>query len=127
MATAKRIVWDACAWIALISKEGIIADGIERYTRCFSVIEQARQGKIEIALSALCLAEVCKDKSIRTSAGDSIAAYFQHDYLLVVALGREIAEKARFLMASGAIGLKPSDACHLATALEVPRVTTPHV
>jgi predicted nucleic acid-binding protein len=126
-ASPKRVVWDACSWIALIQQEkSIIADGIDRYTRCRSVIDLAVGGKVEIVCSALCIAEVCKTPKIRDGDPVDLAKYFEQDYLLTVALGREIAEKARALMMSGLSGLKPPDACHLATALEVPQAVELH-
>lgn len=126
-ASPKRVVWDACSWIALIKREtDIIADGIDRYTRCRSVIDQAVSGKIEIVCSSLCIAEVCKNRDVLDSDEDKIAAYFEHDYIITSALRRDIAEKARWLMMSGASGLKPQDACHLATALDAPGVSSLH-
>lgn len=125
-ASLKQVAWDACAWIALIQREDTLSDGIVRYTRCRSVLDHAANGKIEIVCSALCIAEVCKNKDVLDADESKIAAYFEHDYLLVVALGREIAERARNLMMSGIPGLKPQDACHLATALEAPKVLELH-
>lgn len=123
----KRVLWDACAWIALIQQEkAIIADGIDRYTRCRTVINLASKGKIEIVCSALCLAEVCKNKDVRDQDPSHIARFFEHEYLLTVALGREIAETARKLMMAGIPKLKPADACHVASAIEVPDVTEMH-
>ncbi len=127
MATSpKRICWEACTWIALIQGETIIENGIDRVTRCKAVLELAKRGKIEIATSALCLAEVCKNKDIKDADPDKLAAFFEHDYLQVVALGREIGERAREIMMAGFAGLKPADACHLATAAMVPEVAELH-
>jgi predicted nucleic acid-binding protein len=126
-ASPKRVLWDACTWIALIQQEkNIIADGIDRYTRCRTVIDLAAKGKIEIVCSALCLAEVCKNKDLRDQDPSHIARFFEHEYLLAIALGREIAETARGLMMAGIPKLKPADACHVASALEVPGVTEMH-
>jgi predicted nucleic acid-binding protein len=110
----------------LIQAEKIIEDGVDRYTRCRAVIELAKKGKIEIAASALCLAEVCKNKDIKDGDPDKIAAFFEHEYLQIVALGREISEEARKIMMAGFAGLKPADACHLATAAMVPEVVELH-
>lgn len=123
----KRVCWDACVWIAIIQQEKIVEDGVERYTRCRSVLDRAKQGKLEVVCSALCLAEVCKNKDVKDGDPDKVAAYFEHDYILTVALGREIGEKARSLMMAGvAKKLKPADACHLATALQTPSVEEFH-
>ena len=126
-ASLKQVAWDACVWIALIQKEtGIMDDGIDRYTRCRSVIDQASNGKLEIVCSALCIAEVCRNRDVLDSDESKVAAYFEHSYLITSALGRDIAERARGLMMSGIPGLKPADACHLATALEAPKVLELH-
>jgi predicted nucleic acid-binding protein len=112
----KRVYWDACAWIALIQKEKILSGGLveDREQMCRTVIEAAKQGKLEIVVSTFCLVEVCKENS--TGAVDKLADFFETDYLLMVALDRFVAEQARKLMQSGH-GLKPPDASHIATAL----------
>jgi predicted nucleic acid-binding protein len=114
----KRVYWDACAWIALIQKEKIPVAGSsaieDREQMCRTVIEAAKQGKLEIVASTLCLVEVCKESSNNTA--DKLADYFETDYLLMVALDRFVAEEARKLM-QGGLGLKPPDASHIATAL----------
>jgi predicted nucleic acid-binding protein len=125
-AALKQVAWDACTWIALIQREAIVADGMDRYTRCRSVIDQAAKGKLEIVCSALCIAEVCKNRDVLDADEAKIASYFEHEYLITSALGRDVAEKARSLMMSGISGLKPPDACHLATALEAPKVWELH-
>ena|SRR6516162_170777 len=72
MATAKRIYWDACTWIALIQREqirdsaGVLQE--DRYGMCRNVINAATQGQMEIATSTLCYAEVCKEPKIREQA-----------------------------------------------------------
>lgn len=118
-ASPRRIYWDACVWIALIQREKIpIAGGSieDRDTMCRSVVEAAKKGTIEILTSTLCLAEVCKNPSIRATRSDLIADYFESDYILLVNLDRSVGERARALMTSGFAGLKPPDAIHLATA-----------
>ena len=67
-----------------------------------------------------------RTRTLYDSDESTIAAYFEHEYLITVALGRDVAEKARSLMMSGIPGLKPADACHLATALEAPKVVELH-
>lgn len=65
-ASPRRIYWDAYAWIALIQGEKILgAGGVieDRDTMCWSVIEVAKKGTIEILTSTLCLAEVCKNQA----------------------------------------------------------------
>src|SRR5258708_23468743 len=116
----KRVYWDACSWIGLIQKEKIYdEDGKvveDRELMCRTVIEAAKQNKFEIVTSSFSLAEVCKNKDVRDQSPDKIAAYFENDYVLLVALDRFVVERARALMLGGYTGLKPPDACHVATA-----------
>jgi predicted nucleic acid-binding protein len=116
----KRISWDSCTWIALIQKEKIPGeDGKveDRYALARSVIDLADEGKIEIATSGLCLAEVCKNPPDAKSADDKIAPFFEHAYILIVAVDTEVGTTARRLMMAKHPGLKPPDAIHLATAI----------
>jgi len=122
----RRVCWDARVWIALIQDERIIEDGLERSTRCKTVLEEAKKGKIEVVISALCLAEVCKNKGVADTDPQKIAAFFEHEYILVVSLDTTIGNRARELMMSGIPGLRPQDACHIATALIAPDVTEFH-
>jgi predicted nucleic acid-binding protein len=119
--TNKRVAWDACVWIALIQQERIRDDAgkiaEDRYAMCRDVIKAAEAGKIEIVTSALCYAEVCKNRGVVDKDEDKIAAFFENDYVLPVSLDRAVGETARHLMMSGLTKLKPADACHLATAL----------
>jgi len=110
----------------MIQVEKIVENGIERYTRCRSVIDQAKKGKIEVVCSGLCLAEVCKPKDVQDADPKKIADYFEHDYVMLVSLGREIGERARNLMMVEKTGLYPQDACHVATALMTPDVVELH-
>jgi predicted nucleic acid-binding protein len=87
----------------------------DRETMCRAVIRQAEQGKFEIATSTLSLAEVCKNPTIKQTDDDQVAAYFEHDYILLVNLDRHVGETARSMMR--AYSLKPADAIHLATAI----------
>ena len=127
MATAPdRICWDACSWIAFIREEKIVEDGIDRFTRCKSVLEQAKKGKIEVVTSALCLVEVCKNKDLKDFDPEKLADFFENDYIMLVGLDKVVGELARKFMMSGLPGLKPPDACHLATAAMVPGVRELH-
>jgi predicted nucleic acid-binding protein len=121
MAASRRIYWDACAWIALIQQEKILDDKgqvtEDRYSMCRSVVQVAEKGPIEIATSTLSLAEVNKNPADAKSGEDKIAAYFERDYVLLVNLDTAVGERARLLMQSGFAGLRPADACHLATAV----------
>lgn len=121
MAASRRIYWDACSWIALIQQERIHDDKgsivEDRYSMCRSVVQVAEKNQIEIATSTLSLAEVNKNPAGTKAGDDKIAAYFERDYVLLVNLDTAVGERARLLMQSGFAGLKPADACHLATAI----------
>ena len=129
--SAKRVCWDACAWIALIQDEEIRDEKTgqlieNRGAMCRAVIELAKKGKIEIVTSALSLAEVCKNRNIKDDDPSKIAAFFEHEFVLLSNLDRTVGERARVLMMSGLSGLKPADACHLATAAVAPNVSELH-
>jgi predicted nucleic acid-binding protein len=110
----------------LIQEEKIVEGGVDRVTRCRTVIEEAKKGKGEIAISGLCLAEVCKNKDQTDNDPKKISAFFEHEYILVVSVDRSVGEKARELMMAGIPKLRPQDACHLATALLTPDVMELH-
>src|SRR5262245_22469601 len=101
----KRVSWDACVWIALVRQERIrdnAGNVIEdRYAMCRNVIKVAEADQIEIVTSALCYAEVCKNNDVLDANEDKIATFFEHDYVLPVALDRAVGERARNLMMSG--------------------------
>jgi hypothetical protein len=63
------------------------------------------------------LVEVCKHPKSKSTKSSDLAAYFEHDYVLLVNLDRFSGEKARELMQAGYSGLKPPDAIHIASAL----------
>ena len=116
----KRVCWDACAWIALIQRERITDEkGVlieDRYAMGRAVIEAAKNGKIEIVASGLCWVEVCKDPATRAEGANTLADFFEHDYIIPVGLDKFVGERGRELMRAGYAGLRPPDAAHLATA-----------
>lgn len=120
MAKAKRVAWDACVWIATIIQENAPLKGggfEDRAPACNYIIEQATRGQIEIATSALSLAEVCKIDEVKAQGEDVLSDFFRNDYILVVNVDRYVGSLARKLLQSGYPGLKPPDSIHLATAL----------
>ncbi|MFM9842534.1 MAG: type II toxin-antitoxin system VapC family toxin [Dongiaceae bacterium] len=125
----KRVCWDACSWIALIQKEKIQKENgrVEnRYGMCRSVIDLAVKGKIELATSAVSLAEVCRHPGVAQASADAIKNFFEQDYILIVPTDQIVGEKARELMMAGYSKLKPPDAIHLATAIETPGILELH-
>lgn len=126
----KRVCWDACAWIALIQNEqirdeqGKLAEDRGQMAR--AVFEAAKRGRIEIVTSGLSLAEVCKKREIKDADPSRLKDVFEHEFIVVAPLDFQVGEKARELMMAGHFGLKPQDACHLATAAIIPNVTELH-
>lgn len=113
----KRVAWDACAWIAHILKEkiqqpnGVVED---RGAMCRQVLAAAEKNILEVAVSAFSLAEVvAKGSGVEESV---IRAYFDNDYILMVAVDTVVGDKARSLMLADHPGLKPPDSIYLATA-----------
>jgi predicted nucleic acid-binding protein len=96
---------------------GVVVE--DRETMCKAIVHQAQTKPqlVEIATSAVSLVEVCKHPKSKSAKTPDIAAYFEHDYILLVNLDRLSGEKARDLMQAGYSGLKPLDAIHLASAI----------
>lgn len=120
MVKPRRVVWDACTWIATIIQEKVPTKGggvEDRGRLCNHVIELATRKAIEIATSGLSLAEVCKDDAVKGEDGDVLSDFFRNDYILIVPVDRYVGTLARQLMQGGHPGLKPPDAVHLATAV----------
>lgn len=117
---AKRVVWDACTWIALIQREKIQDKNgqcvEDRDTMCRVAIAAAKKGEIEIVTSTLCLAEVCKPPDSGKGVADKLADYFENDYVALANVDLAVAQRAREIMQAGYQSIKPPDAIHLATA-----------
>jgi predicted nucleic acid-binding protein len=122
MATSpKRIAWDSCTWIAHIQREKLLAaDGTtvteDRGAMCRPVLAAAERGALEIVVSALSLVEVLSRNRSAGIDDKTVRDYFDNDYILIVAVDKQVADRARNLMLAGHPGLKPLDAVHLATA-----------
>jgi len=129
MATSlKKFYWCSCTWLALIQDEIVVAGGVaeSRGSLCRAVIKVAAQGGAEIYTSGLSLVEVCKPKVNGDVAGeDLVKDFFENDYIVIVAVDRQVGEIGRTLMRSGYPGLKPMDASHIAAAI-VSRVDELH-
>lgn len=117
MAT-KKVYWDACAWIAYINKETSV-NGINRFALCESVILNAVAGQIEIATSAFTLAEVCKSSKIKAGGVHNLSSFFDQPYILLAPVDRVIGTRAQDIQQAGTSNLKPPDAIHIASALEL--------
>ena len=120
MARIPRIYWDACTWIAYINQEKSIRmqDGQleNRFAMCSTILNQAIHKKLEIVTSAFTLAEVCKKPEIRDSRLESLSAFFDKSYILIVPVDMAIGRQAQIMQSSGLVNLKPADAIHLASS-----------
>jgi predicted nucleic acid-binding protein len=79
----------------------------------------AEQQVFPVVTSSLTIAEVHKKKGsqkLTAEEDDNILAYFEHDFISVVSIDRNIGEKANRLCRQ--YGLSPNDAIHLACAKE---------
>lgn len=119
-ADARRIAWDACVWIAMIQRERpTLRNGqVEnRDAMCREVLALAQGGSVEIVTSALCLAEVCRDRPAGADEPDLLFDFYRHSWVLMVAMDTGVGRLARTLMMGDYPGLKPPDAIHIATAI----------
>ena len=117
----KRIAWNSCTWIAHIQRERLFAaDGTtvieDRGAMCRPVLAAAERGALEIVVSALALVEVLSRNRPAGIDDKTVRDYFDNDYILIVAVDKQVADHARNLMLANHAGLKPPDAVHLATA-----------
>jgi len=113
MASDRRY-WDSCAFLGHLSNETDKAD------KCEAVLSAAEEGRLDIVTSALTLTEVIKTKggpALPKGEEQKIRDFFEHSWIIVREVDRFIAEQARDLI--WAHGLKPYDAIHLATALNL--------
>lgn len=123
MASPKRVIWDASAWIALILDEQIALPGggtKHRGQMCQTVLREARRGALEIWTPALALVETAAQLDVRKLQAEKVRAFFDHDYVFVVALDVEIADRARECILQknnkSLPWLRPADATYVATA-----------
>ena len=119
-APLRRYYWCSCSWLALIQDETVLVGGKRenRGALCRAVVADAAKGGAEIYTSALTFVEVCKPVVSGSPIGeDVLRSFFENDYIVIVALDRQVGEVGRTLMRNGLSGLKPPDAAHLAAAI----------
>jgi predicted nucleic acid-binding protein len=83
------------------------------------LLELAEQQVFPVVISSLTIAEVHKKKGsqkLTKEENENILAYFEHDFISVVSIDRNIGEKANRLCRQ--YSLSPNDAIHLACAKE---------
>ncbi len=101
------------AWL-----KGEVIKGIDRGTVGRHLVALAERGAFPIVTSALTLAEVHKLRAGPVTSDEldeSLLAFFEHDYILLVDADRLIGEEANRLCRK--FGINPMDAVHLASAL----------
>ncbi len=108
-----RRYWDSSVFIALIKDEEGRAPTVE------TVLEAAERGETEIVTCAFTLVEVVKtpDAQMPLTKSDEalIRNYLEHEYIVVVPFGRDMAAEARRMIWRH--GLHVGDAIHAACAL----------
>jgi len=83
---------------------------------CAAVSLLRRSAALEIVTSSLCLVEVlCKNADAGID-DQKVRNFFDNDYILLVAVDKQVGDRARKLMLQGFAKLKPLDAIHAATA-----------
>ncbi len=105
--------WDSDCFLAWLNEEPGKVD------LCEAVLEEAAEGKIIIATSALTIAEVLKlrgEKKIPVEMEQEVIKFFKAEYIAIRNVTRLIAEQARALVWHN--GIDPKDAIHVATALD---------
>ncbi len=115
-----RFYWDSCAWIALINREMPNSSNTIKHNRfdmCRSTLIKAEASEIDLVTSAFTLAEVSKRPPDPTSPSVALSSFFDHRYILLMNVDKQVAMKAQNLLLAGVAGLKPPDAIHLASAL----------
>ena len=118
MADHRRVYWDACAWLGLLNGEG------DKLIALQHVWAKAKGGELQIWTSAFCLAEVYKLKcegewtALEPENDAKIDNLFDQDFVKIVQVDSEIARLAKRLLRTYDKLRKPSDAIHLATAVQ---------
>jgi predicted nucleic acid-binding protein len=112
----KRVYWDSCNWIGLINDDEKNTEPL-RY-----VYQQAKNKEIEILTSTFTLAEVYRlkcesgEKQLPEDKDKIFEEFIDQEFVVPVAVTREIGKYARRLLRR-TDGLKrPQDAIHLASA-----------
>src|SRR5665213_113707 len=118
LADKPKYYWDACAWIALIQQEQ------NRFESLSYLIEEAKNGKIEILTSNFTLAEVYKrpidnggQKSLLDTQDQAFEDYILQDFVSRVQVDFDVGTLARRLLRAYPTIQKPQDGIHVATAL----------
>jgi predicted nucleic acid-binding protein len=116
---ARRVYWDACAFLGLLNREA------DKHPDCLAVWREAESGDTIIYTSFFTWAEVFKAKCEGKAkpldeAGDrAIERLLAQGFIEAVVVDEGIGIAARRLMRAHQACKKPSDGIHLATALRL--------
>lgn len=111
MAVPRRL-WDSCIVLGYLSGQQDIK------TDCDKIIEQAKRGELEIMVSTIASAEVAYLPGLSPSDSElKIQEFFSRGYVIPAAFDISLTKTVRRLIREYK-GLKPSDAIHIATALQ---------
>lgn len=106
--------WDANAFLGLLKREP------DKYGTCVAIHMQARAGECRIVTSAITFVEVIHLNSrtgLTQSDEEKIEAYFEHEWINIVEVDRQVGILARQLLWRND-HLKTKDAIHAATAMQ---------
>jgi len=109
----RRRYWDAACFIAWLGDEP------ERVPSLRPILREAEAGNLVIVTSVLTLTEVLWNRRREVPSAEEaeeIEAFFDHEYILLVNLDRDLASRARRIIWER--GVRPKDAVHVASALE---------
>ncbi len=107
-----RVYRDSCIFIHALKKTP------EHYSKIISIENEARDGRLNIYVSSLVIAEVAwfeKRKDITEEQYHLIARYFQHKFMRVVPVDRPVAKIAAEIVRNHE--LRPADSIHIATSI----------
>ncbi len=113
----QRPYLESSVFIAFI--KGEVIGGVDRGEIAQNIFDDAANGRWPVFTSTFTLAEVFRDRrrpQLSVTEEQRIDAFFQHEYIKLVTLDRDVAELARKL--ARAHGLRPADAVHLASAIK---------
>ncbi|WP_315741834.1 MULTISPECIES: type II toxin-antitoxin system VapC family toxin [unclassified Bradyrhizobium] len=117
LAARPRYYWDACAWISLIQQDATRFDSLSY------VVEEAKNGKVEIWTSNFTLAEVYKrpcdgqQKGLTVTEDVPFEDFITQDFVTRVQVDFDVGILARRLLRQHPTIVKPQDGIHVATAL----------
>lgn len=118
MAKARRVYWDACAWLGLVNHES------KKHRELQIIWGAAERGEYEIWTSAFSYAEVFKarceegDAILKAESDGRIDRMFEQAHVKRVQVDAVIGRLARKLLRENPMLKKPQDAIHLATAVQ---------